>query len=245
MMPITPDTVERLRRLLAEEPALGPERLPGGTGEYARLAPEPRATIAYMAGSPPEQWPAHYRTYRTALLRLASLECAAGASVDRCLRWFRCIADLASAPLAGGEPADASTAVTYTALARDFENPARLSGPVPDGPIPERVLHALLAGAPLPRSEQRPLFDHEHWAALGQAIRAGDGDAARRAFIGIAEWWISEYEDSGVPRFDLSEYPAFEPAPNAALAIANYAERLGIDFDDPDHRLFYVAALME
>ncbi|HEX6368215.1 MAG TPA: hypothetical protein VF006_04750 [Longimicrobium sp.] len=244
-MPITPGTVETLRRLLAEEPVPGAERLPGGAGEYARLAPEPRATIAYMAGSPPEQWPAHYRTYRTALLQLASLECAAGVPVERCLRWFRCIADLASAPRAGGEPTDAAEAVTCTALARDFTDPARLSGAVPDGPMAERVLHALLTGAPLPPPEVPALFDHQHWAALGRAIRARDRDAARTAFIGIAEWWISEYEDSGVPRFDLSEYPAFEPVPNAALAIANHAERMDIDFDDPGHRLFYVAALMD
>lgn len=243
-MPVTNETAETLRQLVAAEPALGPERVPGGAGEYARLAPAPRTSVAYMAGSPPHEWPAHYHTYRRALVQMASLECAAGAPVERCLSWFRCIADLAGAPGADGQPVNAAEAVVYTALARRFGDAARVPGGVPEGQMAERVLHALLTGAPLPPPQDPALFDNAHWAGLGRALRSGDRDAAQRAFIAIADWWISEYEDSGVPRFDLSEYPVFEPAPNAALAFANHSRGLGISFTDPGHRLFYVAALM-
>jgi hypothetical protein len=232
--------------LLREAPTFGEERFPGAARDYAELSPDARSTVAAMTAQPDESR-VFRQEYRRAILQLVSQECAAGALAERCRAWFSCLAELARSPLPGSHmPADPVEAATYSALAGDF-----LNTPIDQWPddlvtrqTSERVLYMLMTGKRLNLPLAEDLFDYRYWLQLQEAIEHNDARSAQAAFISLADWWLAEYRDAEVPVHNPSSTPSFEPLPNAALAIANLRQGLGIEFEAQLHRQFYVAALL-
>ncbi len=239
-------TSQRVISLLAEEPVLGPERLPTAAGDYRRLAPAILREVASLSHSP-EQSLVHNREFRTALLRLASIECAAGAAIERCQSWFDCLASLASWTSPGTSGwIDAGEAAIWTALALRLEITNFSVWPEDPGTesTSDRVVYRLLTQKPLVTRSDRRLFENGLWEDLCSAVEDGHSVAAGRCFRSIADWWLAEYRDTETPTYDPEHFSTFEPAPNAALAIALISRRLEIHFDRTEHQRFYYVALM-
>jgi len=240
------ETQDQVLQLLQAEPVFGTERIKGALADYQRLAAPVQKTLGTIKALR-EDLKEHSTFYRKALLQLVSLECAAGAEVDRCRAWFTCLAELACRPLPGtGQPIDPVEAVTYFALAANFATEIYTTWPedLETQQTSERVLYHLMTGKPIPLPETDPFFDGPHWLRLYRAIMTHTLDEAQTASIGLADWWLREYRVSEVPVYDPEEYPCFEPVCNAVLAVALLRERMPIAFVEASHKQFYIAALM-
>jgi hypothetical protein len=223
------------------------ERVPGGAAAWDALAPEIRGRLAAMASEPPDRWHRFGKPFLADLLMMVSLDCAAGISGDRCGIWFDCMADIAAASRPDGNLVDPVSATVYSSLARDF---ARDTSGWPSRPstmqVADRVFYGLFTRRRIEPVDEKAaaLFDNRHWLSLGHAIETGDAPAAMAAFDAVAAAWLSDYRHAGEPRFDLAAFPCFEPLPNAALALAKFRDRLPIRLANEEHRLFYLAALL-
>ena len=236
----------RVSTLLRDAPVFGEERFPGAARDYADLSPDVRAAIAAMTAQPDESR-GFRQEYRRAMLQLVSQECAAGTIAERCRAWFFCLAELARCPLPGSHaPADAVEAVTYYALAGNFLKTSHDEWPddLANQQTSVRVLYMLMTGKRLNLPVAEDLFDYSYWLQLHDAIARNNAKSAQAAFVALADWWLAEYRDAEVPVYNPSAIPSFEPLPNAALAIANLRQGLGIEFEAPLHKQFYVAALL-
>src|SRR4030095_80441 len=78
-----PEINRRAVALLREPPNLGVERFHGAADDYFRIAPQVRTLIEGMS-VPGQLSPENHHSYRLLLLKLVSLECAAGAPAARC-----------------------------------------------------------------------------------------------------------------------------------------------------------------
>jgi hypothetical protein len=241
-------TQQMLQASLSQLPPLAKERVPGGIKAWDTLAPGIRSRIGAMAAEPPSHWHRYGKAFLTDLLMMVSLDCAAGASGDRCRLWFRCMADIASSAAPEGELVDPVDAAVYSSLARDFARDTtcwpRCIG---TRQIADRVFYGLFTGQPLEpiKDQASVLFDNRHWLALYRAIKDRNVAAATAEFDSIAALWLSDYRHAGEPRFDLAAFPCFEPLPNAALGLVKFREGFPIELADRDHRLFFLAALLE
>lgn len=240
------DTKQTVLTLLAEAPLLGSERLPNASRDYHRLIPEIISEVRSFTVSP-EQSRRHNRDYRIALLRIASIECAAGVSIERCRTWFYCLASLAAwIPSDTTQPIDPAESVIWSALALQFQRDVFIEWP--DDPdtrsISDRVIYRLLTQKTVDTYSLHPLFEEQYWEDLCSAIEAHLSEPATRAFQEIADWWLSEYQSCETSSYDPEHFSTFEPAPNAALAIALIRERMQIQLHQLAHRHFYYVALM-
>jgi hypothetical protein len=236
---------ETLQSLLSRIPPLTTERIPGGSEALANLAPTVRARLESIVGGSPDLMHRQSDVLETDLLMMVSLECAAGACGDRCRMWFRCMTDLAAGPTCREPPNDPVDAAVYSSLARDFTRET-IGWPqdIQTERTADRVVYSLFTGRQLQIDDRPDLFDNRYWLALYQAAKVRNAPAVVSAFAGIAEWWLSEYRDAGQSRFDLAEYPCFEPLPNAALSLIRYKDLMPVRFTDPEHEVFYMAALI-
>jgi hypothetical protein len=239
------DVKRTVEALVAEPPQLGPERLPSAAVDHARLAPAIHAEVAAYARSP-EESARHDRELRDALLRIASIECASGSPPERCMRWFECIGALAAwTPPGAAEPLAPAEAAIWLALAGRFDDPA--AGGWPDEPgtaaTPDRAVFRLFTRKPVELASS-DLHDDRLWVELADALERRDEAAAGRAFDAIASWWLEEYDAAGTPAYDPERFSSFEPAPNAALAIARRRDGLRIQPSGEERRRFYYVALM-
>ena len=240
------ETKQTVTSLLAERPQLGPERLPTAADDYGRLMPAMLSEVRSLTLSS-EKSVGHNRDYRVALLRVASIECAAGAGIERCRTWFHCLASLASwtPPDASGWMNDSEAAI-WTSLACHYD--ASIFTEWPDDPCTEttsdRVVYRLLTQKRVVMKSDRVLFENRFWEDLCLAVEEGQSATAGQAFQSIADWWLAEYRDSETPVYDPEHFSTFEPAPNAALAIALIGRQMQIYFHRPEHQRFYYVALM-
>lgn len=232
--------------MLKQSPPFGTERFPGAANDYIQISPNIISAIMTMNAQTDESQE-HNNSYRLYILKLVSLECAAGASAQRCRAWFQCLAELASCSLSDSfAPIDPVEAVTYFALAGNFSKAMYDKWPddLDTKQIPDRIIYMMMTGKQLDISASAKLYDNQYWLNLYDSINHKDEAGAQAAFISIAEWWLSEYRDSEVPFYDPQSYPYFEPIPNAALALAKLRESMNIGFDSEEQRQFYVAALI-
>jgi hypothetical protein len=234
----------RAAELVREPPEFGAERFAGAIRNYAELAPEIRQSVAAMSGQTLAT-PMFLRDYQGVILHLVSLECAAGASAARCRAWFACLADLAWTRIHSTDAlADPVDIAAYSALAGIFNMDDEWPDKLAMQQTSARILYMLMTGKSLDLPLGDDLFDFKEWIQLRDVIERKDAQAARIAFISLAEWWFAEYRDAEVQLYNPSSVPSFELLPNAALAFANLREGLSITFDKPEHRQFYVAALL-
>ena len=235
----------KVAALLRQPTEFGAERIPGATDDYVRISGRVRSSLEWMNLRTDESQQ-HNKDYRLLLLELVSLECAAGADAQRCRAIFSCIAEVSRLSLPGSNlPADPSDAMTYAALAGEFSKDHYDAWPndIPSLQTSERVLYMLMTGKQLSLPIDARLFDDRHWIELYDAFMRNDAEGVRAALISLADWWLSEYEDTEMPIYAPDKYPSFfEPDPNAALAIANLREGMNIDFDREEHKMFYLAA---
>lgn len=232
--------------LIEDTPILGLERLPTATRDYHRLIPKILSEVRAFTVSP-EESRRHNQDFRIAILRIASIECAAGASVERCRTWFYCLASLAAwTPMGNTQPIDIGEAAIWAALAGQFQNPILTAWTEdPDTrAITDRVVYRLLTRKPIDVQSPHSLFEDQFWQNLCSAMENGQSEPTTFAFQAIANWWLSEYENTETPAYDPEQFSTFEPAPNAALAIALIRDQMAIQFHQSDHRRFYYAALM-
>ncbi len=238
-------TKRAVAELLAATPDLGPERLAGARRDYDRLLPAIWREVEAQAGSR-EESPGHNLDLRLALLRIVSMESAAGISVDRCRAWFGCLGALAAwVPPDTDLPIDVVDAAAWAALAGQFHDDSSLRlPPDPKSGVPaHRVLHSLVTGSGHVETDDRSA-ESRAWIDLHDALRRADAAAAGRAFREVADWWLEEYRQSDTPAYDPDNFPTFDPHLNAALAIAMIRDGLDIALPCPEHRKFYFVALM-
>jgi hypothetical protein len=231
--------------LLAETPVLGPERLPSAARDFERLMPAIRAGVAASACSP-EESRRHNREFRAALLQIVSLESAAGASIQRCRRWFRCLRALSAwRPVDADAPISSSDAAIWWSLDAGFREPPPADWPETadaEG-AEEQAIYSLVTGN-RPRFRPRDLHDDVLWKRLHVAIEQGHSSVAAQLFASIADWWLEEYAATDTAPYDPEHHATFEPGPNAALALALLRERLEIPVLAAKHQRFYYVALM-
>lgn len=216
-----------LRRLLDEDPALGPERAPGGFDAYASRKLDVRACIDDPVAYPPRQEPDGQFLCRTAF-RLASLECAAGASVARCRAWFACLAD--AHLLSYGRPASEQAmvrSVTCRVLAGDLsrERYRAWPGDIRSGAPGDRFVYAFGTGKPLDLDGPGGAENPSPWRLLSEAIAAADDAAAAAVLESSMDVWLEEIQSPPGVR-DLKAQPVFDSCWNASLVLAE--ERLGV-----------------
>jgi hypothetical protein len=237
---------DEISALLAEPPGFGAERWPSAAQDHARLMPVFQGSVDSARRSADDSLD-HNRSYREAVLRVVSIDFAAGAPAPRCRRWFRCLASLAAwTPAGATQPASLTDAAIWTALAGDYDVRAWPDGraSLDEGVFSDEVVYRLLARQPLPISDSR-LFDHPRWRELCVALEATHADEAARCFASIADYWLAEYAASDTTDYDPELACTFEPAPNAALAIALGRDRMPIRFARAEHDRFYrLAQLM-
>lgn len=244
------DTYEKIKQniasLLKEAPSFCLERLPRAFQDYQRLSPNLILSIRSLTVSS-EVSKTHNRDYRNAILQLVSIEAAAGASVRRCRSWFCCLAALSAwIPPNSVQAVNITEAATWTALAGKFE--ANLFADWPDTPCIEatssRTVYRLLTGKTIDFALERNLFDNSLWEDLCFTIESKETNLAKNSFSLIADWWLSEYEDSETLAYDPLNFSTFEPEPNAALLISLVRDRMPINFDKDVYKKFYYIALM-
>lgn len=245
---------EQILQLIQTPPELGAERIAGGAADYERLAP---TWLGYLSGIDKLQdtaWNYDYSfalkiTYlREAVFRLSSLECAAGAAPERCRQWFRCLAGIVAQQMTGElYPIDSEQAVTFSALAKDFDQDRYKEWPAKSdhAGISSRILYGLMTGYPVVLPEEKPAYDDRHWLQLYQAITQKNGAEVKAACMGLADYWLHDYEVNEIPVYDQEQYPCFEADCNAILAIALYREQISVIFEEDRYRRFYLAALLE
>lgn len=232
--------------LLSTDPPLGPERLPSAAADYRRLIGSAASEVRSFAASP-EETRGHNRDFRVALSRIASIECAAGAPVQRCRTWFHCLSSLAAwRPPDSSKPLSVTDASIWAALAGNFADQAFRSWPTePDAEAtPDRVVYRLMTGHKVEMPLSRGLFDNALWEDLGTALETHDARTASRTFRAIAKSWLEDYEASETSPYDPQNFSTFEPAPNAALAIAMKREHMQIHLRRVQYENFYYVALM-
>jgi hypothetical protein len=244
---MTYDEARECARALLEDPVSpGPERLPSAIRDFERAYPSITAEVRSFS-SVQTQSVRHNLDFQTALLRIASIECAAGASEARCREWFRCLASLAAwVPTGAATPLRPESAAIWAALACDFDDPAIATWPDEPGveATPERVVYRLTTRKAVQPTAPRNRFDNALWEDLCAAVEARRESAVSAALQSIADWWWSENRGAGVPDFDPDRFSTFEPTPNAALALALARDRMEIELDAPERERFYYVGLM-
>ncbi|MFQ4136451.1 hypothetical protein PGN35_009030 [Nodosilinea sp. PGN35] len=240
------ETKRTVLSLLANIPTFGPERLPAAAHDYQRLIPAITSEVISYTASP-EQSKRHNHDYRVVLLRIVSIECAAGASVERCRTWFYCLASLSAwIPSDTTQPVNIGESAIWAALAGRFDDPA-FANWVNDPntkSISDRVVYRLLTGKSVDVQTPKPLFEESFWKDLCSALETKQSELASFTFQAIADWWLSEYQSCETPAYDPENFSTFEPAPNAALAVALIRDQMQIQLHQLAHRRFYYVALM-
>jgi len=241
------ETKQAVTLLISELPRLETERIPSAASDWARLMPGILLQVHALTLSPEESH-SHNQNYRTALLRAASIDCAGGAPVERCRSWFRCLASLAAwTPSTSAQMANLGEATIWAALAGWFDA-APPSG-WPEDPktnaTSDRIIYRLLTRRPVETNSPRELFENREWEDLCTAMESSQADAAARCFRSLAAWWIKEYRASETSAYDPDNFSTFEPAPNAALAIALVRDHMDIRFHKEAHERFYYVARMQ
>lgn len=241
------ETKRAVESVLAEPPRFEGERLPSAACDWARLMPTILSEVSALTSSPEESL-GHNRSYRIALRRAASMECAAGVSLDRCRTWFRCVASLAAwAPPGVTQAVSIAECAVWAALAGWFD--AAPPGGWPDDctteATSERVLYRLLTRKAIEMHSPRTLFENRLWEDLCRDIEEGQDILVEHGFQSLAAWWLEEYEACETPPYDPEHFSTFEPAPNAALAIASCRDGMRVRFNLKEHeRFFYVARML-
>lgn len=236
---------KQVREMAAVQLDLGSERIPGGTAAYERLATDVWTLLLRLAAASEASRRVTGSELPRYLLQIASLECAAGAAACRCRAWFRLLARLAAAPDGQGKPVNALSAVIYEALSAEFYlERSNWPDEIPEQSVPDRIVYGLATNKELVSAAPPNPFGDENWIQFQSAVKLGDAAGAAEALAAIADWWLSDFDAAGQSRFDLAEFPCFEPLPNAALALAYHKFSLNIEFSDPKYQLFYVAAML-
>ena len=240
------ETKRTVASLLAEEPRFEAERLPSAAIDHSRLMPTILSEIGSFTRSPEESL-RHNQDYRIALSRAVSMECAGGAPVERCRIWFRCLASLAAwTPPNATHAASIGESAVWAALAGWFD----ASPPTgwPEDPntkaTPERVVYRLLTRKAIEACSPPTLFDDKIWEELCSDIETRQDASAARSFRALAAWWLKEYKASETLPYEPERFSTFEPAPNAALAIALVRDGMQIGFQRAKHERFYYVARM-
>ncbi|MDU2065339.1 MAG: hypothetical protein E6713_10920 [Sporomusaceae bacterium] len=244
---------EKILQLIQTPPVFGEERIPGGLADYERLAPEWLSSLSGIDQLEADAWHRNdafvlkIKYLREAIFRLGSLECAAGASAERCRLWFACLALLLSQKLVGENyPIDSEETVTFFALTRDFSLEHYRDWPEKSDyeGVASRILYGLMTGYPVVLPTENPAYDDRHWLQLYRAIMQKNATDLKQACMALADYWLHDYAVNEVPVFDQEQFPCFEADCNAILAIALYREQISVVFEEEKYRQFYLAALL-
>jgi hypothetical protein len=234
--------VATIQHLISDLPSFGRERLVGGYVSYRTIVPECIEEIkTYLNTFPTNK--KRNQLLRKKINQLVSIECAAGVEWIRCKKWYSVLADLARISYQE-EPhvsQDVEEIVAFKLIAGEYDfSGISLYSTEQINSVDLKYLCQWVKGDFTSHNTPSKLFDDQYWHQLNTSLNNEDATLASSCFMGIADWWLSEYQQNEIPIVDLENYPCFELLPNAAFVFCTQVRKIPVHFSNSQYEQFYL-----